>query len=311
MEIPLDGTEFADEQILRVNELLDERTEFDSSDFQLDEVVLVARSEGETSDPDVGGRAELLVLEWRSGAFDIPAGSEGDWYEVRIPAPDEDPGGAWLLDVTGDVAVDFLVVVMEPRPRVVAEKNGLPHAHGLPHRRRSPLRLPELLDLRPDPLLRLSLLRRPLAVPLLHRRLDFRYYHVGFRPHYHRFGVYHGPHYDTVVWRDRYRPDRRRYRHGRDAHAWKLDGVGDARPRARYDDLKRSNVRLRTFHDQGATATATPAPTARPDSARARYEEAKRTHPRLRQFHRNRSASTNAPQEESTRAATGVETAQR
>ena len=156
-----------------------------------------------------------------------------------------------------------------------------------------PPRLSDLLDLRPDPL--------PVYVYHYYDDLwpyryftgvwDFRYYHVGFRPHYHRFGVYHGPHYDTGIWRDRYRADRRRYRHGRDAHAWKLDHAGDARPRARYDDLKRSNVRLRTFHDQGATATATPAPAARPDSARERYEQAKRTHPRLRQFHRNRSAS--------------------
>ena len=173
VEIPLDGTEFADEQILRVNELLDERTEFDSSDFQLDEVVLVARSEGQTSDRDVAGRAELLVLEWRSGAFDIPAGSEGDWYEVRIPAPDEDPGGAWLLDVTGDVAVDFLVVVMGAAAARRRGENGLPDADGLPQRRRPPPRLPDLLDLRPDPLLRLSLLQRPLAVPLLHRRVGF------------------------------------------------------------------------------------------------------------------------------------------
>ena len=307
VEIPLDGTEFADEQILRVNELLDERTEFDSSDFQLDEVVLVARSEGETSDPDVAGRAELLVLEWRSGAFDIPAGSEGDWYEVRIPAPDEDPGGAWLLDVTGDVAVDFLVVVMEPRPRVVAEKtvyqtrtvyrNVGGHRHAYPaYWIYDPTRYYVYHyydDLWPY--------RYFTGV------WDFRYYHVGFRPHYHRFGVYHGPHYDTVVWRDRYRADRRRYRHGRDAHAWRLDHAGDARPRARYDDLKRSNVRLRMFHDQGATATATPAPVARPDTARERYEQAKRTHPRLRQFHRNRSASGNAPQEESARAAAGVQ----
>lgn len=306
VEIPLDGTEFADEQILRVNELLDERTEFDSSDFQLDEVVLVARSEGESSDPDVAGRAELMVLEWRSGAFDIPAGSEGDWYEVRIPAPDEDPGGAWLLDVTGDVAVDFLVVVMEPRPRVVAEKTV--------YRTRTVYRTvgghryayPSYWIYDPTRYYVYHYYDDLWPYRYFTGVWDFRYYHVGFRPHYHRFGVYHGPHYDTVVWRDRYRPDRRRFRHGRDAHAWKLDGAGDARPRARYDDLKRSNVRLRTFHDQGATATATPAPTARPDSARARYEEAKRTHPRLRQFHRNRSASTNAPQEESARAATGV-----
>ena len=304
VEIPLDGTEFADEQILRVNELLDERTEFDSTDFQLDEVVLVARSEAATGDPEGAGRAELLVLEWRSGAFDIPAGSEEDWYEVRIPAPDDDPGGAWLLDVSGDVTVDFLVVVMEPRPRVVAEKTT--------YRTRTVYRT---VDGHRDPYPSYWIYD-PTRYYVYHYYndlwpyryftgvWDFRYYHVGFRPHDHRFGVYHGPHYDSIVWRDRYRPDRRRYRHGRDAHAWRLDGTGDSRPRARYDELKRSNVRLRTFHDQGATATA---PAARADSARARYEDAKRTHPRLRQFHRDRSAPENAPRDESARPVAGVE----
>ena len=309
VEIPLDGTEFEDEQILRVNELLDERTEFDSSDFQLDEVVLVARSERGAADPDIAGQAELLVLEWRSGAFDIPPGSEGDWYEVRIPAPDEDPGGAWLLDVTGDVAVDFLVVVMEPRPRVVAEKTVYRtrtvyrtidgHRHAYPtYWIYDPTRYYVYHyydDLWPY--------RYFTGV------WDFRYYHVGFRPHYHRFGIYHGPHYDTVVWRDRYRSDRRRYRHGRDAVAWKLHDAGDARPRARYEALKRGNVRLRAFHNQGAApATAAEAPAARPasDSARERYEQAKRTHPRLRQFHRNRESATNAPREDAARSVSGL-----
>lgn len=307
VEIPLDGTEFEEEQILRVNELLDERTEFDSSDFQLDEVVLVARSDGAADDPDVAGRAELLVLEWRSGAFDIPPGSEGDWYEVRIPAPDEDPGGAWLLDVTGDVTVDFLVVVMEPRPRVVAEKtvyrtrtvyrtiDGHRHAY------------PTYWIYDPTRYYVYHYYNDLWPYRYFTGVWDFRHYHVGFRPRYHRFGIYHGPHYDTVIWRDRYRPDRRRYRHGRDAVAWKLHGAGDARPRARYDALKRSNIRLRTFHDQDATpATAAEAPATRPDSARERYEQAKRTHPRLRQFHRNRESATNAPQEDAARPVSGL-----
>ncbi|MCY3810369.1 MAG: hypothetical protein OXH15_01050 [Gammaproteobacteria bacterium] len=303
VEIPLDGTEFEDEQILRVNELLDERTEFDSSDFQLDEVVLVARSDG-AADPDVAGQAELLVLEWRSGVFDIPPGSEGDWYEVRIPAPDEDPGGAWLLDVTGDVTVDFLVVVMEPRPRVVAEKtvyrtrtvyrtiDGRRHAY------------PSYWIYDPTRYYVYHYYDDLWPYRYFTGVWDFRYYHVGFRPHYHRFGIYHGPHYDTVVWRDRYRSDRRRYRHGRDAVAWKLHGASDARPR--YDALKRSNVRLRTFHNRNsAPATAAETPVVGRDSARERYEQAKRTHPRLRQFHRNRGSATNAPQEDA-RPASGL-----
>ncbi len=115
VEIPLDELHLADAEILKVDELLNERTAFDAEDFQLDEVVLIARADGGAS-----GNAELLVLEWRSGQIDIPEGSEEDWFEVRIPAPEEDLGGAWLLDVTGGVTVDMLVAVLTPRPQLVA-----------------------------------------------------------------------------------------------------------------------------------------------------------------------------------------------
>ena len=171
VEIPLDGTEFADEQILRVNELLDERTEFDSSDFQLDEVVLVARSEAETSDSGrrrpgrtPGSRVALRRVRHpgrqrrRLVRGPYPRSRRGSG---RRMAPRRDRRRRGGLPGRGDGAA-------AARRR---GKNGLPHAHGLPHRRRSSLRLPELLDLRPDPLLRLSLLRRPLAVSLLHRGL--------------------------------------------------------------------------------------------------------------------------------------------
>ena len=303
VEIPLETSEFGDEQILRVDELLDERTDFDAADFELDEVVLVARS------ADATGSAELLVLEWRSGAYDIPAGREGDWFEVRIPAPDEDPGGGWLLDLSGDVKLDFLVVVMQPRPRVVAEKtvyrtrtvyrNVDGHRHVYPA----------------------YWIYDPTRYYVYHYHddlwpyryfagvWDFRFYHVGFRPHVHRFGRYYGPRYDDAVWRARYRADRARYRHGRDSVAWRLGDAGEPRPRARYDALKRTNPRLRAFHRQDAAAGTANAPTARPDDARSRYEEAKRTHPRLRQFHRNRNASSDASPRQSSSAVTERATA--
>ena len=291
VEIPLASATFQDEEILRVDELLDERTEFDSSDFLLDEVVLVARSEGS---PGVRGSAELLVLEWRSGRYDIPAGGEGDWYEVRVPAPDDDLGGAWLLDLSGGVTVDFLVAVMSPRPRVVEEKT-VHHTRTVyrtvdGHRHAYPT----------------YWIYDPTRYYVYHYHdhvwpyryftgvWDFRYYHVGFRPSYHRFGIYRGPYYDHIVWRDRYRADRRRYRHGRDADAWRLQNAGDPRPRARDRALARSNPRLRSLRGESAVQQAVVAPAARPDDARSRYEEAKRSHPRLRQLHRNRNASADA-----------------
>lgn len=116
VEIPLDELHLAEAEILKVDELLNERTAFDAEDFQLDEVVLIARA-----DHGASGNAELLVLEWRSGQVDIPEGGEEDWFEVRIPAPDEELGGAWLLDVTGGVTLDMLVAVLTPRPRLVAD----------------------------------------------------------------------------------------------------------------------------------------------------------------------------------------------
>ena len=171
VEIPLDGTEFADEQILRVNELLDERTEFDSGDFQLDEVVLVARSEAETSDPrrcrtgrTPGSRMALRRVRHpgrqrrRLVRGSYPRAGRGSG---RCMAPRRDRRRHGGLPGRGDGA--------EAARR--RGKNGLPDADGLPQRWRSPPRLSDLLDLRPDPLLRLPLLRRPLAVPLLHGRL--------------------------------------------------------------------------------------------------------------------------------------------
>ena len=122
VEIPLEGPlRVTGAELLRVNELLDERTEFAADDFRLDEVVLVARSEAASA-----GEAELLVMDWRSGEFDIPPADKDEWFEVRIPAPETDPGGAWLLDVVGDVTVDMLVAVLEPRPAAAATHTAAP-----------------------------------------------------------------------------------------------------------------------------------------------------------------------------------------
>ena len=121
VEIPLDGplrVEGAD--LLRVNELLEARTEFAVADFRLREVVLLARSEAETA-----GEAELLIMDWRSGEFEIPAAAKDEWYEVRLPAPEEDVTGAWLLDLLGDLTVDMLVAVLEPRPTAAAKHSSL------------------------------------------------------------------------------------------------------------------------------------------------------------------------------------------
>lgn len=112
VEIPLEGPLRVDGvDLLRVHALLDERTEFAAADFRLREVVLVARSEAATA-----GRAELLIMDWRSGQFEIPPARSGEWYEVRLPAPPTDIDGAWLLDLNGDLTVDTLVAVLEPRP---------------------------------------------------------------------------------------------------------------------------------------------------------------------------------------------------
>ena len=300
VEIPLEDGELGDERILRINELLDERTEFDSADFQLDEVVLIARSHGVAGAPDAAGSAELLVLEWRSGEFDIPVGADGDWYEVRIPAPEDDPGGAWLLDLTGDVTVDFLVVVMEPRPRVVAEKAA--------HRTRTVYRTvdgrryahPTYWVYNPARYYAYQYHDDLWPYRYFAGVWDYRYYHTGFRPDYHRFGYYGGPRFDELYWRDRYRADRRRYRHGYDPVAWRLQDAGNPRPRARYSELKRSNVRLRNFHPQTEVTRSVDVPQPRDHDAKTRYEDAKRTHPRLRQFHRNSNAA--APQDPSASA---------
>ena len=114
VEIPVDDVTIARGENLDVDAMLDERTAFAAADFHLREAVLVARSRR-------GGSAELLIGEWASGAVDIPLGDAGSWYEVRIPAADVDDAGVeWVVDFTGALDLNLLVVVLEPRAALLA-----------------------------------------------------------------------------------------------------------------------------------------------------------------------------------------------
>ena len=114
VEIPVDDVTIARGENLDVDAMLDERTAFAAADFHLREVVLVARSRR-------GGGAELLIGGWASGAVDIPLGDAGSWYEVRIPAADvEDAGVEWVVDFTGALDLNLLVVILEPRTELLA-----------------------------------------------------------------------------------------------------------------------------------------------------------------------------------------------
>ncbi len=113
VEIPIEEHVYPDGASLRLDRLVDRRTGFDSDHFHLRELVLIARSTG-------AAQAELRVHGEASEAIDIPEGNEDEWWEVRIPAPTERHGGVWRLYLTGDVAVDQVVAVMEPRERYAA-----------------------------------------------------------------------------------------------------------------------------------------------------------------------------------------------
>ena len=113
VEIPLEEHAYPDGASLRLDRLVDRRTGFDSDHFHLRELVLIARSVGEA-------HAELGVHGENSESINIPEGAEDEWWEVRIPAPTERHGGVWRLQLTGDVALDQIVAVMEPRERYAA-----------------------------------------------------------------------------------------------------------------------------------------------------------------------------------------------
>ena len=239
VEIPLDELHVAEGEILRVNELLDERTDFDAEDFLLDEVVVVARSNG-----DVEASAELLVVEWRSGEVAIPAGEGDEWYEVRVPAPGEDLGGAWLLDIAGDATVDLVVAVLQPQPRRVAEARTVYRT---------------TTAYRSSPVREVFWIYDPARYYVVHYHgawpyryfigpWSYRYYNLAYRPHRYHYG----PIYRPWNWRD----DARAYRDGRSADRRRGDRPAVQPPRSQAAprriapslvQLRRAHPRLRTL----------------------------------------------------------------
>lgn len=234
VEIPLHAMHVAESGILQVDELLDERTSFDAEDFLLDEVVLIARSNGE-----VEANAELLVVEWRSGEVAIPAGGEDDWYEVRVPAPEEDLGGAWLLDIHGDATVDLVVAVLEPRPRLVSEARTVYRTTTVYRPARGVREVFWIYD--------------PGRYYVYHYHgvwpyryfigpWTYRYYDLAYRPHRHHYG----PLYRPAPWRDGARGHR---------HVRRSDQAPAPRPPARparriapeLVQLRRTHPRLRAL----------------------------------------------------------------
>ena len=261
VEIPLEleADDGADGRLLKVDELLDERTDFEADDFALDEVVLIARSaSGE------GGNAELLVLEWRSGLVAVPEGGEGDWFEVRIPAPEDDLGGAWLLDLTGAVTVEMLVAVLEPKPRLVEEatttfttyrtrtvySERYPRTHYV-HWLYDPTRYYVYHDYGIWP------------YRYFIGAWDYRYYDLGYRPHYHHYGpIYRERHRHQRTFRERERNQR---------------GAVVFAERRRISPelvkLRRNHPRLRTFRQRHPAGTARQSAFTRSEPARPRITE--------------------------------------
>ena len=269
VEIPLEELQVAEAEILKVNELLAERTGFNAEDFQLDEVVLIARSDAEGD-----ANAELLVLEWRSGQVAIPPGGEDDWFEVRVPAPDEDNGGAWLLDITGAATVNLLVAVLEPRPAVVEK---IAHTKTV-YRTRTVYR------------------DRAVYPRSYHSYWIYepsRYYTVhyhGIWPYRYFIGPWDSRYYDLAYrpYRYHYGPIYRSHRHSRPGHSYGNRRARDAHGRSGAAVASRrisaDLVRLRRDHPRLRVMRQRQEP-RRPGDATARFEEAKRTHPRLRAFH--------------------------
>ena len=274
VEIPLEELQVSQAELLKVNELLDERTGFNAEDFQLDEVVLIARSNDET-----GANAELLVLEWRSGQVAIPSGGENDWFEVRVPAPAQDNGGAWLLDITGAATVDLLVAVLEPRSHM-AEQLATPRTA---HRTRTIYR-----DRVVYPSTHVSYwIYEPARYYTVHYHgtwpyryfigsWDYRYYDLTYRPHRHHYGPIYRP-----------RPHGRSGHRHRGRRGWNADvrsgnTAGSRRISPELVQLRRNHPHLRLLRQRHQRQEPRRADT---NNGNARYREAKRTHPRPRRFH--------------------------
>ena len=238
VEIPLNELHVAEGEILRVNELLDERTDFDAKDFLLDEVVVVARSNG-----DVEASAEVLLVEWRSGQVAIPAGEDDDWYEVRVPAPGEDLGGAWLLDITGDATVDMVVAVLQPQPRRVAEARTVYRTTTV--YQSSPVR--EVFWIY-DPA-RYYVVHYHGAWPYRYfiGPWSYRYYDLAYRPHRYHYG----PIYRAWHWRDahprRYGHTAERRHSDRPVEQARRSQAAPRRIAPALVQLRRAHPRLRTL----------------------------------------------------------------
>lgn len=230
VEIPLGAMHVAEGDVLKVDELLDERTSFDAEDFLLDEVVLIARSNG-----DAAANAELLVVEWRSGQVAIPAGGEDDWYEVRLPAPEEDLGGAWLLDIVGDATVDLVAVVLEPRPRLVAEARTVYRTTTVYRPARPVREVFWIYD--PD---RYYVYHYYGTWPYRYfiGPWSYRYYDLAYRPHRYHYG----PLFRPAHWRDGWR--RGRHAH-RDPAGPRPAALAPRRIAPELAQLRRTHPRLR------------------------------------------------------------------
>lgn len=283
VEIPLGelgADDGAEGRIVKVDELLSERTGFSADDFALDEVVLVARSaSGE------GGNAELLVLEWRSGLFAVPEGGEEDWFEVRLPAPEDDLGGAWLLDLTGAVTVDTLVAVLEPKPRVVEVvttrtrtiyRDLYPRTHYV-HWLYDPTRYYVYHDYGGWPY-------RYFIGPW-----NYRYYDLAYRPYRYHYGPI------FRAWH-RERAGARGYRDGRDVRSGERNrnaaAVSAERRRISPElvKLRRSHPRLRTVRQRPVARAERQVPVARNQPARTGVAREAAQAPRPRAVARDRRA---------------------
>lgn len=294
VEIPLQNMQIEEDAILKVDELLSERTHFKASDFHLDEVVLVGRGEGGE------GNAELLVLEWRSGRFAVPEGEADEWYEVRIPAPSEDLQGAWLLDITGAVTVDFLVAVLEPRPPVVevaktttrrsAVYSSAPTVHHT------------------------HWIYEPSRYYIYHYHdvwryryfigpWSYRYYDLGYRPYRFHYGPLFRPY---RLYRSRSYGQWRNRGYGDEAAPRRATAAAPRRIDPQLVKLRRSHPRLRTFDDDASRPRRGEGDRVERSSRQQRYEEAKRSHPRLRAFHRQENRQSGRRRSES--AETNAET---
>lgn len=283
VEIPLDAMRVAEGGMLKVDELLGERTSFDAEDFLLDEVVLIARSNG-----DAEANVELLVVEWRSGQVAIPAGGDDDWYEVRLPAPEEDLGGAWLLDIVGDATVDLVVAVLEPRPRLVSEARTVYRTTTVYRPARAVREVFWIYD--------------PGRYYVYHYYgvwpyryfigpWSYRYYDLAYRPHRHHYG----PLYRPAHWRDRARRHRHVRRH--DEPAAPRPPLRSARRIApELVQLRRTHPRLRALSRLSRLSRIDETPRRSPPRRQAQTSASTEPEPRAQRGALQRAGATASAQ---------------